>query len=401
MGQFLFKAMTADGKFYEDILIADSEEEAISKIKAQSLFPIDIQVVDTTPRSTRPRQYRFKPRLIAQFTSQLHTLLKAGVPILASLKAIRHQSKDEVLREFMSVLIQDVAAGGSLSGAMEKHPRVFPRIYVHAIRVGEISGTLEETLHYLHRLLEDEYRIKKDVQKALRYPMITLIAIGAAFFIFTTLVIPKFAPLFEASGTELPLITRLLLAVSDGLLHYGWLGGLGVVAFGALLVYAYKTEEGRYHLESFLFSIPIFGALVQKALMARFTKMLYTLFRTGIPLVQALEIVCSATENRVFRREIERMIQGVRKGETLAATMENSRIFDQFAVQMTRIGEESGALEGMLSQVAAYYDKEVSDTVNNLSTMVEPVLTVILGGMVLVLAMALLLPMWDLISMMK
>ncbi|NOX38459.1 MAG: type II secretion system F family protein [Calditrichaeota bacterium] len=401
MGQFLYKAMTADGKFYEDVLVADSEEEAIHKIKSQSLFPIEIQVLETQQRKVSAQQFRFKPRQIAQFTSQLHTLLKAGVPILASLKAIRHQSRDETFREFMNVLIQDVAGGSSLSSAMEKHPRVFSRIYVNAIRVGEISGTLEETLHYLHRLLEDEYRIKKDVQKALRYPLITLVAIIVAFFIFTTLVIPKFAPLFEASGTELPFITRLLLSISAALTQYGWLVVLGILGTVGGILYAYRLEEGRYHLESFLFTIPIFGALIQKSLMARFTKMLYTLFHTGIPLVQALEIIRSATENRVFRREIDRMIQGVKKGEGLAATMEKSRIFDEFAVQMIRIGEESGAIEGMLSQVADYYDREVTETVSNLSTVVEPVLTVILGAMVFILAMALLLPMWDLISMMK
>ncbi len=401
MGQFLYKAMTADGKFYEDILVANSEEEAIHKIKSQSLFPIEIQLLEAHQRKVRPQQFRFKTRQIAQFTNQLHTLLKAGVPILASLKAIRHQSKDDAFREFMNGLIQDVAGGSSLSSAMEKHPRVFSRIYVNAVRVGEISGTLEETLHYLYRLLEDEYRIKKDVQKALRYPLITLIAIMVAFFIFTTLVIPKFAPLFEASGNELPFITRLLLSISAALTQYGWLMLLGILMAIGGIVYAYKRENGRYHLESFMFIIPIFGALVQKALMARFTKMLYTLFHTGIPLVQALEIIRSATENRVLRREIDYLTQRVKKGEALAATMENSHIFDTFAVQMIRIGEESGALEGMLSQVADYYDREVTETVSNLSTVVEPVLTIILGAMVFILAMALLLPMWDLISMMK
>lgn len=404
MNRFKYKAVRMDGKILEDIIVADSEQEALASIKAAHLFPLELLPDAATHRSRKAideKKIKLSPPARIQFTKSLFTLIKAGVPILGALKVILEQEENESLKLLVSTFIQDISAGKSFSESLSRFPSVFSKIYIQTIRVGEYSGTFEEALKYLAELEEKDYRLKKEVKKSLRYPAFTLIAIIAAFFIFTLFVFPNFMPLFQATNITLPLPTRILMGLSTFILNHWWLLLLLVGAIITAVIQYVKSESGRLQLERYLFKFPLAGKLIRFTLLARFIRMLFTLFKAGVPIVQALEIVEKGVESKVLQKETRDLIQSLSAGNSFTEQLLSSQLFDPFAVQMLKIGEESGALEPMLQYVSNYYEKEVNEMVENMNTLIEPALTVILGVLVVFLALSLFLPMWNLMGAIK
>ncbi len=342
-----------------------------------------------------------KTKTLILFTKQLHTLLVAGIPIISSLNAIKEQTSDPYFKQIVEAIMSDIEQGSRFSDALAQFPQIFPNLYINSVKVGEVSGTLEDTLNYLYTYLEEEETIRKNVKKALRYPVMVILGLISAFFIFVTIVIPNFIPIFEMSEKELPLPTKMLLGTYYVISNYGILILIAFVAIITALILYIRTPRGRFQFDLFLLKIPILGELLRNVNISRFAKIFYTMNKTGIPVIQSLEILRDTIENAVFRKEISTILERIKEGESIANSLKRSPFFRTFVVEMISIGEKSGSLDDMLFNVSSYYDREVSEKVANMTSLIEPIITVALGGMVLLLALAIFLPMWDLMSLVK
>ncbi len=400
MPDFEYIAINEAGEKIQSEITAPSEREVILHLQKMQLTPVEIKPAGAK-KTYRGINRKIRIKEVILFTKQLHTLLKAGVPILVSLKAIRDQNTDPSFQAMVEKIAAEVEAGNSLSTALGLFPKVFPPIYLNSIKVGEVSGTLEEALQYMYVYLEEDDRMKKDIKKALRYPALVVLGILVAFLIFTVYVIPNFIPIFSASGVTLPLPTRLLIGAYHVLSNYGLLIGLGIILLVVANVFYYRTEKGRFKYHRLFLQIPIFGSLLQKSNISRFAKTFYTMNRTGIPLMKAFETLQNTMENEVYRREIEKIAERIKRGEGIANSLRSSAYFPPFVVEMVAIGEKSGSLDEMLQSVSSYYDLEVSEAVKNMTSLIEPIVTVVLGGMVLILMLAIFLPMWDMMSIIQ
>ena len=400
MPNFLYRAVTPEGRAIENEIVAPNEQDVVRHLQKLNLIPIEIR--KRAAKAMGKQSYRkIKVKDVILFTKQLYTLLKSGVPILISLKAIKEQSSDPAFQQLIEQISQEVEQGNSLSSAMAQYPKIFPAIYVNSVKIGEISGTLEDTLQYLYKFLEEENEIRKNVKKALRYPVLVISGLIFAFIIFTTVVIPKFIPIFTSSGMDLPLPTRALIGLYHLITGYGFFLLIGFVGLVIVSVLYVRTENGRFLYHKMLLSLPIIGNLLTKVNISRFAKTFHTMNRTGIPVIKAFETMQETIENEVYRKELQMILERIKDGEGIARSLENSPYFSAFVVKMISIGEKSGALDEMLESVSNYYDLEVNEMVKNMTALIEPLVTVALGGMIIILALAIFLPMWDMMSLIQ
>ncbi len=399
MPNFKYKAIDPEGKILESQLSAADKIEVIQQLRNLNLVTLEIHKAEKTgPKAGRKN---IKKKQLIQFTKQLHTLLKAGIPVVQCLQLIREQHEEPAFQAVVEALATKVSQGSALSEAMSAFPKLFPPIYVNSVRIGEISGTLDDTLAYLYRYLEDEEQIRKDVKKALRYPTIVLLAIIGAFVVFVSFVIPAFKPIFEMTGAELPLPTRILLGISDLVTHHGLLLLVGVGLSTAGILYYKRTPAGRALFDRWMLRLPLVGEFVKKVALTRFAKIFHTLNRTGVPVVQAFEMLAEAMENTVYQQELRKVLEYMKAGEGIAASLAKSPYFSHLMIEMITIGERSGSLDEMLETVIQHYEREVSDALQRLTASIEPITTVLIGGMVLFLALSVLLPLWDTMMLVK
>ncbi|MGD9898160.1 MAG: type II secretion system F family protein [Calditrichaceae bacterium] len=397
MPNFKYKAMNHEGRQIENIIQAADETDAIRQIQKLNLIPVAVSVEKTVVKKTS-KKIKIKNATILLFTEQLYTLLKAGIPIVSSLNVIRRQSPDPDYQGMMDDIITDINEGSSFSAALDKFSGVFSRIYVNSVKVGEISGALEDTLLYLHKFLEQEGRIREEIKKAVRYPIIVLAGLVVAFIITMTTVIPNFIPLFERSQHELPLPTRILIGINTLFTTYGWMTLIVTVLLGVGLYFYGKTEGGRYNTSKFALRVPIFGKLLRQYYHSRFARLFLTMNKTGIPILRSFEMIQETLENEVYRKVLKKVTDSIVRGEDIARALGKSAYFDILLIEMVSIGEKSGSLDQMLQSASQYYDNEVSKTVGNLTSLIEPIVTLVLGIMILILALAIFLPMWDLMD---
>jgi MSHA biogenesis protein MshG len=330
------------------------------------------------------------------FCRQLATLLKAGVPLLRSLQGLYESAAKASFAELLERLRQQLESGRQLSAAMQREEPVFSRYMVGMVRVGEATGRMSEVFMGLYAQLSFERENHAQVRSALRYPIFVLCAAAAALVVLNIFVIPAFAKLYKGLHTELPLVTTLLIAVSDFFIHYwGALLAVVLVAAGSL-GWALRTEAGRRIRDRVLLRVPIIGALVRKAALARFTKSFGVALQAGITVVDALQVALETTGNVVLSERIGQMKASAERGETLAKAARATGVFTPTILQMIAVGEETGALAEMMSEVADYYQKEVEYAVKGLAAQIEPIMIVLMGCMVLVVALGVFLPMWDL-----
>jgi MSHA biogenesis protein MshG len=326
----------------------------------------------------------------------MYTLLKAGVPILKSLAALQESAARVGFGSMLQDLRTSLDTGRDLSTAMRRHPKVFGPFYVSMVRVGELTGALEEIFLRLFHHLEFEREIKNQVAQALRYPIFVIGVMGAAVVIVNIFVIPAFARIFASFKAELPLMTRVLLGFSDFMVSY-WPALLGIVA-GAYVAFRVwvGTPAGRYSWDRMKFRIPIAGKIVLKATLARFARSLSIALKSGVPIVQALSVVEQVVDNAYVGQRIGQIRDGVERGESLLRTAVTTGVFTPVVLQMIAVGEESGELDDLLREVAEMYQREVEYELKTLSSQIEPILIVLLGVLVLILALGVFLPMWDL-----
>jgi MSHA biogenesis protein MshG len=342
----------------------------------------------------------FKPTVghvdILLFSRQIHTLLKAGVPIMRALTGLQESSTNPAMKEVIRDVRESLEAGRELSVSLARHPKVFTPFYVSMVRVGEATGLLDEIFLRLFDHLEFERYMREQVKSALRYPMFVVLAMAVAIVVVNVFVIPAFAKVFEGFGAQLPMMTRILLAFSNFMVNY-WpvmLGGL-IAAIFAFRTWT-GTRAGRMQWEAMTLRFPIAGKIVRKAAMARFARSFALSQRSGVPVMQALTNAGQTVDNSYIAAKIETMRDSVERGESVLRAAIGSAFFSPVVLQMVAVGEESGALDDMMDEVGQMYQREVEYELKTLGQQIEPILIVCLGALVLVLALGIFLPMWDL-----
>ena len=400
MPHFRFRAINDNGQFIEDVMEASNTGAVAEKLDSWGYVPLKIK--ESKESSTKlfgGSKEKVKVDDVVLFTRQLHTLLKAGVPLLSSLEALMDQGTNVAFRNVVQDIYLTIEGGRSFSEALSLHPTVFPKLYVSSIKAGELSGQLDEVLGRMAEVLEHEKNTRDKLKSAMRYPIIVVIALVIAFVVLIVLVVPRFASMFTQLGAQLPLPTRMLIATSKFLQH-----DLHFISLGVFLAYIgfkrfIKTPKGRLWWDEQILKIPVFGDLMMKNALSRFSKMFETLNRSGLPILQTLEIVAETVGNEKIGQEVRKISDGVQRGEGIARPMRRSKIFPTLVVRMVAIGEQSGSMEEMLSTISNHYDLEVDYAIKNMTSMIEPMLTVVLGAFILFLALSIFLPMWNVMSL--
>jgi MSHA biogenesis protein MshG len=342
----------------------------------------------------------FAPKIlhvdILLFTRQLYTLLKSGVPIMRALAGLQESSVNPTMKSMLGQIRESLDSGRELSMSLARHPKAFTPFYLAMVRVGEMTGRLEEVFLRLFDHMEFERFMSEQVKSALRYPSFVVLAMAVAMFVVNIWVIPAFAKVFQGFGAELPLMTRALIGFSNFMVNW-WPALIGAVVAAGFAFGAWKrTPRGRYVWDRTKMRIPIAGKIVQKATLARFARSFALASRSGVPVIQALTTVAQTVDNAYIAGKVEKMRDQVERGESVLRAAISSGAFTPVVLQMIAVGEESGSLDEMMEEISRMYQSEVEYELKTLAQQIEPVLIVMLGAMVLVLALGIFLPLWDL-----
>lgn len=405
MGNFRYKARGESGKVLAGTLEAPSEEAVIRHLEEMGYTPISVRKeFGGTKQETSGLFQRFekvKEKDLVMMTRQMHSLILAGIPIMTALDILEKQIESVSLKKILSQVQEDIAGGTSFSEALKKFPRVFSDLYVNTVMAGEAAGSLPEVLERLALLLESEQETKKSVKSAVRYPMIAVFVMIGAFFILTTMVIPKFSQIFARMGTELPLPTRILMGMSEVINKYYYIIFPSIAAALFAFYRFSKTKYGRYQIDKAKLKMPIFGPLFIKLAMFRFSKMLATLERSGVPILKIIEIVSLTVGNVIIGDDLKSLRDEVKDGKGISSSLLKKPVFPPMVSSMLSVGEETGKLDEMAESIAYYYDQEIKYMVATLTDLIEPLLTLFIAAGVLLFALAIFLPMWNMIEMAK
>ncbi|QJA06894.1 type II secretion system F family protein [Thermosulfurimonas marina] len=346
---------------------------------------------------------RFQPKKVsggelAVFTRQLATMLESGLPLVQALEALASQQKNPYFREVIRKVKSSVEGGSSLADALREFPKVFDTLYCQMVEAGEAGGNLDTILSRLATYQEKIQAIKSKIKHAMMYPIVIIVVTILVLSVIMVFVIPKFAQMFAEAGQALPLPTQIVIAASNLTKRYFPFFVLGVIVLVFLLKRYYATERGRYQIDKLLLRLPLFGDLFHKSALARFSRTLSSLIASGVPLLQGLSIAGRVSGNRVIERVVEEVRVSVSEGQSIAEPMAVSGYFPHMVTQMISVGEATGALEQMLDKVADFYEDEVDRTVDTMSTLIEPILIVFLGGIIGSIIVSLYLPIFKLAS---
>jgi MSHA biogenesis protein MshG len=402
MGYFAYKARDADGQLVEGVLEAVDPGTVAAQLFENGVTPVEIGETSGPGKSASAAWLR---RLVQRpvehedlllFSRQMHTLLKAGVPIMRALAGLQESTTNPTFRQVLQNVRESLDSGRPLSASLQRQAGVFSPFYVAMIYVGETTGTLEEIFLRLFHHLDFQDFMRRQVRAALRYPTIVIIAMAIAIVIINLLVIPAFAKVYAGFGAQLPMLTRMLISFSEFMQATWWLQGLGLLA----AIFGFRgwarTDKGRLAWDRLKLRIPVAGKIVLKAALARFARSFALAVRSGVPVVQGLTLVAQTVDNAHLARQIERMREGVERGESVLRTAASTGVFTPVVLQMVMVGEESGALDDMMAEIADMYQREVEYELKTLGAQMEPLLIVALGVLVLVLALGVFLPIWDL-----
>jgi type II secretory pathway component PulF len=335
------------------------------------------------------------------FSQQLSTLYKAGLPLLTGLGSLAEQTENKKLKPVLEGVRRQIEGGSTLFEAMSKYPEVFPQVYINMIRAGETSGRLGESLDRFITLAEREIKTRQRVKDATRYPKIVILAVIIAFAALITFVIPRFAEIFAQFKTPLPLPTRVMIQINTIFHTYWYLVLPSLLGIPLLIINYLRTEKGRYSWDQFKIRIPVFGPLLLKIALSRFSYTFVMLNRSGIPILQTLEITASTINNVHLAQSITEIMHKVREGRNLSEALKESGKFTPLVIQMVAVGEVSGTLDEMLMRITEYYDIEADNAIKKLSTYIEPALVLFLGVVVLFLALAVFLPWWNMAALFR
>lgn len=414
MATFTYEARDAQGKMRKGTLEANSDEEAIGRLKSQSLYPTSVReqkvkksAVAEGPAVKKKRGGgivlfgKVKKKQLTQFTRQLSTLQDAGLPLLRSLQILEGQAKPGPLKNVLIDLTDEVQGGSSLSEAMAKHPKAFDRLFVKMIAAGEVGGVLDIILQRLAEFMEKAQRLKRQIKGALVYPLVVVFVAVMILVLIMVVIIPQFQKIFEDFGVELPWLTiwltdtsRWMAGQQPGQVVPGaviFVGTLIAIPFGWKLIRLAKP--GRAVTDRLILWTPVIGNVNRKSTVAKFTRTLGTLVSAGVPILEAIRITADTSGNAVFEKALMRVHDSVREGESFAVPLRESKTCEPIVVNMVDVGEETGELDVMLMKIADNYDEEVDVAVKAALSLLEPVMVVAIGGMVGTIVIAMFLPM--------
>ena len=403
MPVFQYRARDKHGSLFSGAIESASRDAVASQLDNIGYIPVSIEVQKegTLLSNLQERLRPVRPQDLIIFSRQLATLISAGLPFMSSFDTLIEQTDNPRLKRVIIQVRRDVESGSTFADALAKHPAVFSPMYTSMIRAGETGGVLDEMLQRLAALAEHEAETRARIQAATRYPKIVVFSLLVAFVILVRFVIPKFAVMYARFQVELPLPTRILIGINELFQNYWWLMiGLVVLAFlGARA--GLRSEAGRLWWDGVKLKIPVFGNIFLKTALSRFARVFGTLTRSGLSILQTLDIVSQTVGNKVLARVIDNIRDSARQGRGIVQPMQVSRVFPPVVIQMVAVGEQTGKMEEMLMKVSDYYDQEVEYSIRNLSASLEPLLLVFIGGVVLFLALAILMPWWNMINVFK
>jgi len=396
MPRFAYRAKDHARQFVEGTIEADNETAAISRLGTEGVFPISVVEVSTaaaSPRAWFPR--RITPRTLAYTTRQLADLLGGGLQLLSALTLLAKQTEQPALRRVIESLADAVRDGRSLSDALALHPRVFPPLYRSLVKAGETGGRLEQALSRLADLGEHEAELRSRVRSASAYPLFVLCMAVVMTGFLLAYVIPKLSLVLIESGQLLPLPTRILLCISGIVVQWWWVLLLGLMLLAWVARRWYASAAGRALIDRWLIAMPAIGALVRKLEISRLTRNLGTLVSQGVPILQALDVAADNLSNATLRQAVHAIHDAVQEGSSLAAALSATGQFPAFVSNMVAVGEESGTVDVALIKVGTSYEREMDRIMQTLTTILEPVLLVVVGGIVMFIVLAMLLPVFQ------
>jgi general secretion pathway protein F len=405
MPVYAYKGLTQDGRAVSGIIDADTPKTARQKLRGTGVFPTDL----TEEQRRRPQEAaaeggfslgqlfeRITPQELALLTRQLATLVGAGLPLVDCLSALIDQVENARIKRTLSQIREQVTEGTSLADALKAHPRIFTDLYVNMVRAGEASGALDVVLQRLADYTENYATLRDKVRSALTYPTLMAIVGSAILLFLLSYVVPKITKIFSENQATLPVMTKVLLAVSGFLENYWWLflSAVGVIVVSIRM--STRTPAGRLRFDRAVLGTPYVGKLLKKVALARFARTLSTLLTSGINLLQSLDIVKNVVNNTVLSAAIDEARSSIREGQSIAPPLKKSGLFPSMLIHMIAVGEKSGELEQMLAKAADAYDSEVSSSVTALTSILEPVMILFGGAVVLFIVLAILLPIFEL-----
>jgi MSHA biogenesis protein MshG len=401
MAAFRFRGRDRSGRLINGELNADNPSAAATQLIQSGVTPVRIELAQAESAAVAGAKLALfvqKPGLgdLMMFARQMYALTKAGIPIVRALRGLADSSRNPGMVTALQDVIDSLNAGRDLAGSLAKHPDIFPPLFVNVVRVGENSGKLDEAFQRLYQYLAFDKLTRDAIGKALRYPLIVLVAVGVAIAVVMGMVVPKFSRIFTTLGSELPVPTRVIIGVSNFTVEYWWLVaallGAAVLAVRAWL----GTEAGRYAWDRAKLKLPVLGGIVLRATLARFARAFTMTSRAGVPLLESLHLISHAVQNEYVGEQVRAMREFIERGEALSRAAAATGLFTPLVLQMLAVGEETGRIDEMMDEMADFYDRDVANDVENLGTLLEPILIIVVGGVVLVLALGVFLPMWDL-----
>ncbi|HFQ5166738.1 type II secretion system F family protein [Vibrio vulnificus] len=405
MATFHYQGRTLDGNKANGQIDAVTSEAAAEQLMNRGIIPVSITQGKTGSGLDFDLNTLFAPavplEILVLFCRQLYSLTKAGVPLLRSMRGLVQNCENKQLKAALEEVVAELTNGRSLSASMQLHSKVFSPLFVSMIHVGENTGRLDQALLQLANYYEQELETRKRIKTAMRYPTFVISFIVVAMFILNVKVIPQFASMFSRFGVDLPLPTRILIGMSEFFVNYWML----LAGFIVGLIFGFKawiaTADGRERWDKWRLKLPVVGGVVNRAQLSRFSRTFALMLKAGVPLNQSLALSAEAMGNRYLELKILKMKADIEAGSQVSVTAINSGIFTPLVIQMISVGEETGRIDELLMEVADFYDREVDYDLKTLTARIEPILLVIVAGMVLVLALGIFLPMWGMLDVIK
>jgi type IV pilus assembly protein PilC len=404
LAEYAYKALDVQGQSRTGVIDAETEAHVIASLRDQGWVPLKVDAPDRNPLKTSirlPGLDRISLKDVAVGSRQLATMIDAGLPLMRALTVLAEQTENRRLSETWEAVRDDVQAGSTFSAALAKHPKAFTKLYVAVVRAGEAGGALDDVLLRLADTLEKQVNLRNKIRSAMTYPTMVAIMVFAILTAMLVFIVPTFKQLYADLGGTLPLQTRLLIGASDLVRRFFLIIVPLMIAGGYALKRYINTDRGRRNWDYLKLRVPIFGELFRKVAMSRMSRTLGTLLRSGVPVLQSLEITRETTGNRIVAEAIEDVEDAVRQGESLARPLQKHKVIPPMVVQMLAVGEETGNVDTMLEKVATFYDSEVDAMVDALTSLIEPILIAFLGGVVGGILISLYLPMFKLVDLIQ
>jgi len=403
MPQYKCKIINANGETVEDVFEANSVPELKHSVIGPEKCLISFKKISGPIFKTNfmDRFYRVKPQDLENFTSQLVVMLKAGVPLVKSLETVVQQLESDNFKSIVVDIVKQVNAGVVFSKALSKYPKVFNGLYVNMVKVGETTGSLDEILEHIRSFLHHDIAVKRKIKSAMRYPIIVMSVLVIAFVAAIGFIMPRFADMFASAEIALPLPTRILILLSVIITKYWFITFVSVLIVTFSIRFYTQRPGGAYQFDAIKLHMPVFKDIVLQSTLARFAHILETLSRSGVKIVEALEIAEQTLGNRVIARDVKYAREQVIQGIPIAKALSLSKYIPKMTIMMISTGEESGALDDMLHNIAEQYDVSVKTKIEGLASAIEPILTIIIGVFLLIFALSIFLPMWRMIDVVK